>query len=406
MSLRQRLFLVLAILAVVTVIANGFSFVMYLHLADVAGRLDPKLLAEAESTRNWMILVIGVASVVGLAAFVQLARLLLSLLGGEPQYAAEVVKRISAGDLGVRIDLKPGDTSSLLAAIAGMRNSLREMAAELTSASGMLRTTAVDFEHITAGMQASTNEQNAATQDAANSIALLSGGVDDIAAQTAEVDRLAAASLLRTQEGNESLSSMIGELSLAENSVREMTETAREFVASASAIANMTREVRDIADQTNLLALNAAIEAARAGEQGRGFAVVADEVRKLAEKSATTANEIDGVTKGLEKQASQVETALERGLTALGSSQDYLEIVAVTLGETNQTVTQTTEGMGRINEAVESQSRTNAEISSNVGRIAAMASTFDGTVGRVVASAQQLETLAGKLETAVQRFRL
>jgi methyl-accepting chemotaxis protein len=317
-----------------------------------------------------------------------------------------VVKRISAGDLGVRIDLKPGDTGSLLAAIAGMRNSLREMAAELTSASGMLRTTAVDFEHITTGMQASTNEQNAAAQDTANSIALLSGGVDDIAAQTAEVDRLAAASLLRTQEGNESLSSMIGELSLAESSVHEMTETAREFVASASAIANMTREVRDIADQTNLLALNAAIEAARAGEQGRGFAVVADEVRKLAEKSATTANEIDGVTKSLEKQANQVEMALQSGLAALGSSQEYLENVAITLGETNHTVMQTTEGMGRINAAVESQSRTNAEISSSVGRIAAMVSTFDGTVGQVVASAQQLETLAGKLETAVQRFRL
>jgi methyl-accepting chemotaxis protein len=406
MSLRQRLFLVLAILAAVTVVANGFSFVMYLRLADVAGRLDPQVLADANSTRNWMIAVISVASVVGLAAFVQLARLLLALLGGEPQYAAEVVKRISAGDLSATIALKPGDSSSLLAAIAGMRNSLREMAAEVTAASGMLRDTAVEFHGITAGMQASTLEQHAATQDTVSAVSLLSGGVEDIAAQTAEVDRLASDSLLRTQEGNESLSSMIGELSLAESSVRDMTDTAREFVASASAITNMTREVRDIADQTNLLALNAAIEAARAGEQGRGFAVVADEVRKLAEKSAKTASEIDGVTLGLEKQAGKVEEALDRGLAALGSSQDYLEKVAITLGETTHTVAQTTEGMGRINVAVESQSRANAEISSSVERITAMAGRFDNTVSQVVASAQQLESLAGKLEAAVQRFRL
>jgi hypothetical protein len=102
------MFLVLAVLAVVTVIANGFSFVMYLRLADEAGRLDPKLLAQAASARNWMIGVIVIASVVGLAAFVQLARLLLSLLGGDPQYAADVVKRISSGDLAVDISLRPG----------------------------------------------------------------------------------------------------------------------------------------------------------------------------------------------------------------------------------------------------------------------------------------------------------
>jgi len=406
MPLRQRLLLVLAILVAVTVIANGFSFVMYLRLADAAGRLDPKLLADAESARNWMILVIGVASIIGLAAFVQLTRLLLSLLGGEPQYAADVVKRISAGDLSVEIALKPGDNSSLLAAIVGMRNSLRGMAAELTSASGMLRSTAMNFQKISSGMQSSTAAQSAAAQDTANAATRLSDGVGDIATQTAEVDRLATASLLRTQEGNESLSSMIGELSLAENSVREMTDTAREFVSSASAINHMTREVRDIADQTNLLALNAAIEAARAGEQGRGFAVVADEVRKLAEKSAKTASEIDGVTQSLEKQASRVEDVLDQGLTALATSQEYLEKVAITLGETNHTVTQTTEGMERINLAVKNQSQVNAEISSGVGHIVAMASTFDGTVAQVVDGAGQLEALAGKLETAVHRFRL
>jgi methyl-accepting chemotaxis protein len=406
MPLRQRLFLVLAVLAVVTVIANGFSFVMYLRLADEAGRLDPKLLAQAASARNWMIGVIAVASVVGLAAFVQLARLLFSLLGGDPQYAADVVKRISAGDLAVDIKLRPGDNNSLLAAIAGMRNNLRDMASELTAASHKLRGTAASFHEIVSGMQAGTAAQSAAAQDTAGAVARLSGGVDDIAAQAAEVDRLAAESLTRAQDGNESLSRMIGELTLAESSVGEMSETAREFVSSATAITNMTREVRDIADQTNLLALNAAIEAARAGEQGRGFAVVADEVRKLAEKSAKTASEIDGVTKSLEQQAAQVESALDRGLAALGTSQEYLETVAITLGEANQTVGQTTEGMGRINAAVGGQGQASAEISANIERIVAMATSCDATLGDVVAGAQQLEALAGELETAVQRFRL
>ncbi|MCX8086947.1 MAG: methyl-accepting chemotaxis protein [Rhodocyclaceae bacterium] len=406
MTLRQRLFLVLAILVAVTLIANGFSFLMYLRLAEEAGRLDPKLLAQATQARQWMLLVIGLSSLIGLAAFVQLARLLLALLGGEPQYAADVVKRISNGELGVPIELAPHDRTSLLAAIAAMRDSLREMAGELSSAATQLHKTASQFQRITGAMESGMAEQSAAAQQAVEAVERLSAGVSDIAAQTAEVDRLAEESLARTQEGNVSLSSMIGELSQAETSIREMTETAREFVNSATAITQMTREVRDIADQTNLLALNAAIEAARAGEQGRGFAVVADEVRKLAEKSAKTASDIDRVTKNLQEQAARVEAVLDRGLAALGSSQEYLETVAVTLGETNQTVTQTTEGMARINAAVASQTQANAEISRNVDRIVELASRCDATVGEVIAVAKALETLAGTLEAAVRRFRL
>ena len=405
MTLRQRLFWVLAILVVVTVVANGFSFLMYLRLADTAGQLDPKLLAQTQETRNWMIGIALVASVVGLAAFLQLARLLLNLLGGEPQYVADVVKRIAGGDLGTSIELKPGDDRSLLAAIAGMVTSLRGMAGQLKTAAGRLRSAAGEFRGITASMQSGTEEQASAAHETSGAVAQLTSGIADIAAQTAAVDRLAVASLEFTREGNESLSRMIGELTLAENAVSEMTDTAREFINSASSITGMTREVRDIADQTNLLALNAAIEAARAGEQGRGFAVVADEVRKLAEKSATTASEIHGVTRNLEQLAAKVKTTLEKGLGALSTSQEYLETVAEALGETNCSIGQTTEGMSRINVAVDNQNRASNDITANVERIAALSSSGDMRVGEVVAAARQLEDLAVELEEALGRFR-
>jgi methyl-accepting chemotaxis protein len=121
-------------------------------------------------------------------------------------------------------------------------------------------------------------------------------------------------SLRRAEEGGRTLESLVAEVGLAEDAVRQMAVSVEEFVQSTSSITSMTQEVREIAEQTNLLALNAAIEAARAGEQGRGFAVVADEVRKLAEKSARSAGEIDAVTSQLSRQSVAVRKAIDEGL--------------------------------------------------------------------------------------------
>jgi methyl-accepting chemotaxis protein len=406
MTLRQRLLFVLGILTIATVIANGFSFLMYLQLAEAAGKLDAKLLIDANATRNWMIIVMVLASVIGLAAFVQLARILLQLLGGEPQYVAEVVKRIAGGDLAVRVETKPGDDCSLLAAIAGMQGNLHHMTEHLQLTAGSLRKNADTFQRLTDDMQSNMTAQATAAQATAGVVTQLTTGIREVAAQTTAVDQLAEVSLDRTREGNESLAMMIGELSQAETSIRDMSDTARAFIDSASAITAMTREVRDIADQTNLLALNAAIEAARAGEQGRGFAVVADEVRKLAEKSALTANQIDGVTKGLEQQAALVKVTLDRGLGALSSSQEFLETVAVSLGDTNQSVMQTTAGMESINTAVGNQTRASADISANIDRILAMLSNSESMVSQVLVTTRELEALADELDEAVKRFRL
>jgi methyl-accepting chemotaxis protein len=250
-----------------------------------------------------------------------------------------------------------------------------------------------------------SRRQSEAAETTAATVEELSVSVSSVAESAGQVRALSLDSMDKTRTGKARLSDLLKEVGQVEAAVKEISTVADDFIRDTRKITAMTGQVKEIADQTNLLALNAAIEAARAGEQGRGFAVVADEVRKLAERSSVSAGEIDKVTAELGARSAGVEAAIQRGVQALENSQKSVSRVMGTLAEADATAASASHGVDDIAESVAEQRTASQGIAQHVEQIARMAEENHVAVQRSAGSAGALRESAASLQSLVQRFR-
>ena len=310
------------------------------------------------------------------------------------------------GDLTRRLEVKGKDEIGEASSVFNdMMVKFGSLVRQVTNSAGQVSAAAHKLTMSANQVTEGSHRQDQKSTSAAEAVENVVSSISDIAHSTDRVHEQSRESERRSAEGNQSLSKLIGEVGQVESTVMQIADSVTQFVTSTEAITKMTREVKDIADQTNLLALNAAIEAARAGEQGRGFAVVADEVRKLAEKSAASASEIDTITRSLSQQSDAVSHAIGNGLTHIASSQKSVETVAEVLAAASGSVTAVGQGLDTIAAATEEQRRVFTDVASNIEAIAAMARENSMAVEQTSASARQLESLANDLQSAVGRFK-
>ncbi|QDF95133.1 chemotaxis protein [Azoarcus sp. DD4] len=363
-----------------------------------------KVNAAVDSFRNQSILFALLVSLPLLGfVFLFIRRFVTRPLAHLAEGLAEIAQ--GGGDLTRRLDSAGDDEigrtagmfNRMLATIAGLVRQVGESAAAVTASAGGLAKGA-------ARVAESSHRQNDRSLSAAGEVEALTDNIAHIATSAESVRERSRDSLARSQEGQRSLAQLIGEVGQVEGAVQHMATAVGAFVQSTTAITRMTQEVREIAEQTNLLALNAAIEAARAGEQGRGFAVVADEVRKLAEKSAHSAGGIDAITREIGEQSVSVQEAIARGLDHLESSRHAADKVSQVLEAANAAVSEVGEGLDRIAGATGEQRRSSESVSASIEAIAAMARDNNAAIEGTVSAARELEQLAARLQDSVSRF--
>jgi methyl-accepting chemotaxis protein len=324
---------------------------------------------------------------------------------GELQQVMQTMQ--ADGDLTRRVTVRSKDEIGMTAqAFNELAGGFQVIVKQVTHHASQVADAAHSLARDAGQMSQGAQLQSESAKAAASAVEQVSTSIAQVAEGTSNVTKLSNESLERANRGQHNLQEMVQELESVERAVNETSTAVADFIRSTQNITSMTRQVRDIADQTNLLALNAAIEAARAGEQGRGFAVVADEVRKLAEKSAKAASQIDEVTRSLGAQSGQVEQTVQRGLSALHSSQVHIGEVNAVLMEANASVGGVNRGLEEIAVSINLQRDASQQIAGNVESIAAMASQSNEVIKRTAEAVKGMEQLSEDLGKTVGRFKV
>ena len=371
----------------------------------IASRIpEAEIGAGARRSRNLMLLaavlvLLPIGGLIYTAARIWVARPL--------REAMAVTERLAHGDLSVNIAAESKDeVGNLLMSIDTMKQSLVGIVRQVHTSADEVSSAAVELSASAESVAQGSQRQSEAAASAARAVEEGSATIHSVA-QTAEaVQSLSRTSMESSARGNASLMKLVSELERAGGSVRQIAATVGEFIESAATITAITRQVKEIAEQTNLLALNAAIEAARAGEQGRGFAVVADEVRRLAEKSARSAGEIDAVTSTLSDKSRAVESAIVDGRQSIDSGQELMQDVVAILSDAGRAVLEASQGAERIAGMVKQQASAGGEAAQAVAGIARMAEENSSAIQQTAVAAEHMEDLAHSLQGSVSRFRL
>ncbi|MEY4591971.1 MAG: methyl-accepting chemotaxis protein [Pseudomonadota bacterium] len=383
-------------------------------LLDQAIEMNTKIVAtqttQAESSTQLaqfiMFFVGGSAVFVVLGLAVLITSSIFRQMGGDPSEAVATARAIAEGDLQVHIHVASGDKQSLMASMAYMQEHLRSLISQiLSSADELSRSSHTLAQDVIKVSQSGSAEMHAASSTAE--------AVEGIITRVNQISRAAESALDLSEdagklslEGQDVVNHAADQMGSTLESVRESSELIHKLGVYSTEISAVVSVIRDVADQTNLLALNAAIEAARAGEQGRGFAVVADEVRKLAERTGQSTQDISNMIGNIQSAVTAAVNSMQNGRQRVEEGVDMVHTAASKMGNIHAGAKDASQAVNDITGALRESDTDLHEITRLMQNIVSMVNHNAQSIQTMSHSASKIEQLASQLGQSAHRFKL
>lgn len=318
-----------------------------------------------------------------------------------------VAQSVAAGNLTEEVHVEGSDEiAQLLRALSDMRNKLHQIINEMNQASTELASSAEELAAVSEDTNRTLHEQQSEVQQAATAINEMSATVQEVARSAQNTASSAAQANTEAHQGQIEVSNTIESIGSLASAVENATRVIHQVGEDSNNISTVLDVIKSIAEQTNLLALNAAIEAARAGEQGRGFAVVADEVRTLAKRTQESTQEIEDVITRLQDSSTNAVKAMETGRNQAEASVDQAAKAGTSLEAITQAIGHISDMNIQIASASEEQSSVAEEINRNITAINAVAEQNAAASNQVTASSEELSRLACNLQSHIAQFEV
>ncbi|MGY5452579.1 Cache 3/Cache 2 fusion domain-containing protein [Agarivorans sp. MS3-6] len=384
----------------------------YLVFADVPGWnwkvLGGTFVSEVTKASHDLLVIILLVSV-SLAVFVVIALSLFVRRMTKPiEELSANMQRMGAGEVSVKIAQGNHQSNN---EVQRLTAGVNQMASKLNVLVGNIRATSEDLQGKSTSVYSDAesslvqlDNQQAQVDQVAAAIEEMSSSAASVAEQVEDIANSVRAADTNSQQGAELVERMVSEIDLLNQQLHSSAEAIELVGKESNNIQDVTKMINDIADQTNLLALNAAIEAARAGEQGRGFAVVADEVRTLAQRTQESVKEVEDII-------GKLQSSTNNAVTLMGESKkrgEFFTEHAAKTGEALNGITQQVATIASQSETIaattEQQSQVSQEIAANASQISSLTNDSRDTAAQTASSATHLQSLSLELRQQMAQF--
>lgn len=374
---------------------------------DVSSYLD-KVYADAEASKSFLrtvqIVATGLVTVIGQLLFFLIAQGIrhpVNLLRG-------TIREIEQdGDLRRRVKYDHADELGTVAAsLNAMLGKFQESMVRVSSSANALRQSSQEVERTAEQVLRSTNQQEAEISQVAAAMHEMAASIQEVAQNAQHAAQNTSTAETQAMNGRQVVSQSAESIQTLAGEIEQAAQVIRQLEQDGNRIGMVVDVIRGIAEQTNLLALNAAIEAARAGEQGRGFAVVADEVRNLASKTQASTQEIQQMIESLQLRTGEAAEVMQAGQARARESVEQAQQAGEALVAITEAIERINDMTTQIAHATEQQSEVAEEISRSVTNISGLAHGATQEVQSTVRGSEELARLAESLQGLVRQFRV